>query len=228
MAKRSKAYRAAKEKVSSTTKYPLVEAVALTKEVSISKFTGAVELHVKTAANPKYNDQMLRGTVVLPHGTGKTVRVAAFVSDDKRDEATNAWADLVGNQEILEAIQWGNTDFDVLVTTADQMRDLARVAKILGPKGLMPSPKAGTVTNNLDQTIGDIKKWRVEFKLDKTWNIHVRIASLDFSDEQIVENFESLMKAVQENKPTGVKGKLVQKVVLAPTMGPGVQVEYNA
>lgn len=228
MAKRGKAYRAAREKVSATTKYPLAEAVALTKEVSVSKFVGAVELHIKTGANPKYNDQMVRGTVVLPHGTGKTVRVAAFVADDKRDEATAAGADLVGNQEILEAIQNWTTDFDVLVTTADQMRDLARVAKILGPKGLMPSPKAGTVSNNLEQTISDIKKWRVEFKLDKTWNIHVRIAALDFSDEKIVENFESLMKAVQENKPTGIKGKLVQKVVLAPTMWPGVQVAYTA
>lgn len=228
MAKRGKAYRAAREKVSPTTKYPIAEAISLTKEVSISKFVGAVELHVKTAANPKYNDQMLRWTVVLPHGTGKKVRVAAFVSDDKRDEAKNAGADLVGNQEILDAIQSGTTDFDVLVTTADQMRDLARVAKILGPKGLMPSPKAGTVSNNIEQTISDIKKWRVEFKLDKTWNIHVRIASLDFSDAQVIENFESLMKAVNENKPTGVKGKLVQKVVLAPTMWPGVQVAYTA
>lgn len=155
---RGKAYRAGREKVSSTQKYQLTEAVKLVKEVSYSKFTGAVELHVKTAANPKYNDQMLRGTVVLPHGTGKTVRVAAFVADDKRDEAKAAGADIVGNQEILEAIQAGTTDFDVLVTTADQMRDLARVAKVLGPKGLMPSPKAGTVSNNLEQTIGDIKK----------------------------------------------------------------------
>lgn len=225
---RGKAYRAGREKVSSTEKYELTEAVKLVKEVSYTKFAGAVELHVKTAANPKYNDQMLRGTVVLPHGTGKTVRVAAFVADDKRDEAKAAGADLTGNQEILEAIQAGTTDFDVLVTTADQMRDLARVAKILWPKGLMPSPKAGTVSNNLSQTIGDIKKGRVEFKLDKTGNIHVRIAWTDFTDEQIAENFTSLMKAVQENKPTGVKWKLVQKVVLAPTMGVGVQVAYSA
>lgn len=225
---RGKAYRAWREKVSSTEKYELAEAVRLVKEVSYTKFVGAVELHVKTGANPKYNDQMLRGTVVLPHGTGKTVRVAAYVADDKRDEAKAAGADLIGNQEILEAIQAGTMDFDVLVTTADQMRDLARVAKILGPKGLMPSPKAGTVSNNLEQTIGDIKKGRVEFKLDKTGNIHVRIAWTDFTDVQIAENFISLMKAVQENKPTGIKGKLVQKVVLAPTMGVGVQVVYNA
>lgn len=228
MAKKGKAYRAGREKVSSTEKYEISEAVKLVKEVSYSKFVGAVELHVKTAANPKYNDQMLRGTVVLPHGTGKKVRVAAFVSDDKRDEAKAAGADLIGNQELIEQIQGGTTDFDVLVTTGDQMRDLAKVAKILGPKGLMPSPKAWTVSNNLTQTIGDIKKWRVEFKLDKTGNIHVRIAGLDFTDAQIVENFESLMSAVSENKPAGVKGKLVQKVVIAPTMGVGVQVDYSA
>ena len=212
----------ARAKVSATTKYPLDEAVKLVKEVSYSSFVWSVELHVKTLANPKYNDQMIRGTVVLPHGTGKTVRVAAFVAEDKRDEAKDA--DIVGNDELLEAIQKGDIDFDVLVTSPDMMRDLAKVAKSLGPKGLMPSPKAGTVSPNISQMISEIKKWRVEFKLDKTGNVHVTVGKTDFSDDQLSENITKLIDTLQENKPAWVKWKLVQKVVIAPTMWPGVQI----
>lgn len=225
---RGKKFKEARAKVDSTTKYPLTEAVKLVKEVSYSKFDGSVELHIKTAANPKYNDQMIRATVVLPHGTGKTVRVAAFVADDKKDDATKAGADLVGNEELVSAIQSGTIDFDVLVTTPDMMRDLAKVAKQLGPKGLMPSPKAGTVSPNLDQTIDEIKKGRVEIKLDKTGNIHVTVGKTSFDDDALEDNVKTLMKTLNEAKPSGVKGKLVQKIVLAPTMGPGVQVDYQA
>jgi len=224
MAKRGKQWKALKQKVDITVKHDIAEAVKLVKEMSYSKFVGSCELHIKTAANPKYNDQLVRGTIVLPNWTGKTVRVAAFVSDDKRDDATKAWADLVGNVELIEAIEKGTIDFDVLVTSGDMMRDLAKVAKSLGPKGLMPSPKAGTVTSNITQTIDEIKKWRVEFKLDKTGNIHVVIGKLDFADEKIVENYTALLNAINEAKPSWVKGKLIEKIVLAPTMGPGVQV----
>ena len=209
------------------TKYPLADAVKLVKEHSYSKFVWTCELHVKTAANPKYNDQMMRGTVVLPHGTGKTVKVAAFVSDDKREEATAAGADMAWNAEILEKINAGTIEFDVLVTTPDMMRDLARVAKTLGPKGLMPSPKAGTVSGNLASTIDEIKKWRVEFKLDKTGNIHVGVGKLNFTDEQLAENIDSLLKVMMENKPVWVKGKLIEKIVIAPTMGPWAQVDWS-
>ncbi len=224
MAKRGKQWKAWKAKVDITTKHSVEDAVRLVKELSYSKFVWSCELHVKTSANPKYNDQIIRWTVVLPHGTWKTVRVAAFVADDKREEAKAAWADIVWNVEIIEAVNQGTMDFDVLIATPDMMRDLAQVAKALWPKWLMPSPKAGTVSPNITQTISEIKKWRVEFKLDKTWNVHVLIWKLDFEDQQLQENYRALMQALNEAKPSGIKGKLVEKIVLAPTMWPWVQV----
>ena len=224
MAKRGKKFVAAKAQVELGKKYELAEAVTLAKTVSYAKFGGSLEVHVKTFADPKYNDQMIRATVVLPHGTGKKTIVAAFVSDDKIDAAKKAGADIAGNTDLLTQIEKGEINFDVLVTTNDMMRDLAKVAKTLWPKGLMPSPKAGTVTTNLDQTIDEIKKWRVEFKLDKSGNIHVGVGKLSFTDEQLQANVEALIHAMLENKPSGVKGKLIQKMVLAPTMGPSVQV----
>ncbi len=224
MAKRGKKFVAAKAQVEWGKKYELAEAVTLAKAVSYAKFGGSLEVHVKTFADPKYNDQMIRATVVLPHGTGKKTTVAVFVGDDKLEAAKKAGADIVGNTDLLTQIEKGDINFDVLITTNDMMRDLAKVAKTLGPKGLMPSPKAGTVTTNLEQTIDEIKKGRVEFKLDKTGNIHVGVGKLSFTDEQLTENVAALMHAVLENKPSGVKGKLIQKMVVAPTMGPSVTV----
>lgn len=224
MAKRGKKFVAAKAQVELGKKYELAEAVTLAKAVSYAKFGGSLEVHVKTFADPKYNDQMIRATVVLPHGTGKKTTVAVFVGDDKLEAAKKAGADIVGNTDLLAQIEKGDINFDVLITTNDMMRDLAKVAKTLGPKGLMPSPKAGTVTTNLEQTIDEIKKGRVEFKLDKTGNIHVGVGKLSFTDEQLTENVAALMHAVLENKPSGVKGKLIQKMVIAPTMGPSVTV----
>jgi large subunit ribosomal protein L1 len=222
MAKRGKKYVAAKAQVELGKKYDVTEAVALAKAVSYAKFGGSLEVHIKTFADPKYNDQMIRATVVLPHGTGKKTIVAAFVSDDKVDVAKKAGADIAGSTDLLAKIEKGEIEFDVLVTTNDMMRDLAKVAKTLGPKGLMPSPKAGTVTTNLEQTIDEIKKGRVEFKLDKSGNIHVGVGKLSFTEEQLEANLQALMHAILENKPSGVKGKLIQKMVIAPTMGPSV------
>lgn len=224
MAKRGKKFIVAKAQIEAGKKYDLAEAVTLAKAVSYAKFGGSLEVHVKTFADPKYNDQMIRATVVLPHGTGKKIIVAAFVSDDKIEGAQKAGADIAGSTELLAQIEKGEINFDVLVTTNDMMRDLAKVAKTLWPKGLMPSPKAGTVTTNLDQTIDEIKKGRVEFKLDKSGNIHVGVGKLSFTDEQLQANVQALMHAIIENKPSGVKAKLIQKMVLAPTMGPSVQV----
>jgi len=224
MAKRGKKFVAAKAQVELGKKYEIAEAVTLAKAVSYAKFDGSLEVHIKTFADPKYNDQMIRATVVLPHGTGKKTIVAVFASDDKIDAAKNAGADIVGNTELLAQIEKGDITFDVLITTNDMMRDLAKVAKTLWPKGLMPSPKAGTVTTNLEQTIDEIKKGRVEFKLDKTGNIHVGVGKLSFTDEQLTENVQTLMFAVLENKPSGIKGKLIQKMVVSPTMGPSVMV----
>ncbi len=224
MAKKGKKFIAAKAKVEALKQYPLAEAVALAKEVSYSKFVGALEMHLWTYADPKYNDQMLRGIIVLPNGTGKKVRIAAFVDSAQVDAAKKAGADRAGKEDILADIEAGKIDFDILITTNDMMRDLAKAAKVLGPKGLMPSPKAGTITSDLAKTIDELKKGRVEFKLDKTGNVHVIVGKMNFTDQQLIENIEALLHAVQDNKPAGVKGKLLRKVVLAPTMGPGIQV----
>ena len=217
-----KKYRAAAEKINVLQKYEIAEAISLAKQVSYAKFWWSLEIHVQTACNPKYNDQQIRGTVVLPHGTGKTVKVAVFIGDESVADAKSAGADVAGNSTLLKDIEDGKMDFDVLITTPDMMRDLAKVAKALGPKWLMPSPKTGTVTTNIAQAIDEIKKWRVEFKLDKTGNVHVWVGKLSFSDEQLRENVEALLKALIENKPTGIKGKLFKKTVIAPTMWPSV------
>jgi len=225
MPKHGKKYNEVAKMVDKTKKYSVEEAMELVKKLSYSKFPGSVEVHIKTGADPRYQDQQIRGTVVLPHGTGKSVRVAAFVSDDKIEEAKKAWADIVGNQNLLAKIEKGEIDFDVLITTPEMIRELAKVAKILGPKGLMPSPKAGTVTPNIASTIEEIKKGRVEFKLDKTWNIHVSIGKVNFDTQKLVENFKALLQAIEDSRPAGVKGKLIRKIVVTPTMGPAVPIE---
>lgn len=226
MAKRGKKYKAAKEHVNPEQKYSLAEAVALAKKGSYSKFTGMLNIAVKTFADPKYNDQQIRAVTSLPHGVGKTVKIAAFVSDDKVATAKAAGADIAANVTLLSDIEKGKIDFDILLTTPDMIKDLAKVAKALGPKGLMPSPKAGTVTQDLEATISEVKKGRIEFRMDKTGNINSGVGKLSFTDEQLIENVTAFLKALEENKPAGVKGKLIKKVVLSPTMGPGVQVEY--
>lgn len=224
MAKQGKKYVQAKALVKAGEVYALADAVTLTKKLSYTKFVGSLEVHAKTFADPKYNDQMMRGTVVLPHGTGKKIIIAAFVGEDLKKAAQQAGADIVGSDDLIKEIEAGTVTFDVLVTTPDMMRDLAKVAKILGPKGLMPSPKSGTVSPNIENAIDEIKKGRVEFKLDKTGNVHVAVGKLSFTDEQLAENTTALLKALVEHKPTGIKAKLLKKVVIAPTMGPGVQI----
>jgi large subunit ribosomal protein L1 len=184
--KEGKKYHEAKKLVSSTQQYSVAEAVALVKKMSYSKFDGTVELGIKTFANPKYNDQMIRATVVLPNGTGKTQKVAVFVTDDKVDEAKKAGADVVGYNDLLADIKAEKINFDVLITTPDLIREMASVAKVLGPKGLMPSPKAGTVTANIAEAIGEVKKGRLEFKLDKAGNIHGIVGKVSF-DEKALE-----------------------------------------
>lgn len=222
--KHGKKYIAAKAMVTKGMIYSVEDAVALVKQVSYSKFGGSLDVNIKTVADPKYNDQAIRGTVVLPHGTGKTVTVAAFVGDDKIDEATAAGATIVGNVDLIRSIEAGKIEFDVLVTTPDMIKDLAKVAKILGPKGIMPTPKTGTITTDLKSTIEEIQKGRIEFKLDKTGNIHAGVGKLSFDNAQLVENINALMSAVEAMKPVVIKTKLFKKVTLAPTMGPGVQI----
>ena len=224
--KHGKKYVEVKKLVEKTKFYPLVDAIELLRKVNYAKFDAGIELAVKTNANPKYNDQMLRATTILPHGTGKTKKVAVFITEDKTEEARKAGADIAGYENLLADIKAGKTDFDVLITTPELIRELAPVAKQLGPKGLMPSPKAGTVTLNVAQAVEETKKGKIEFRLDKTGNVHALVGKLSFDNTKLIENIEALMRAIEENKPTGVKGKLVKKVVVATTMSPGVQVAY--
>lgn len=224
MVKVWKKYKEKKAMVDSLKKYELFEAVELCKKLSYTKFNWTLEVHIKTSADPKYNDQMIRWTVVLPHGIWKSVRVWAFVSEDKVDEAKKAWADVAWSEQLLKDIEAGKIEFDVLITTQDMMRDLAKVAKTLWPKWLMPSPKAWTIVTNLKASIEEIKKWRVEFKLDKTWNMHLWVWKINFETQKLVENIQVLLKSIEEHKPSWIKGKIFKKIVLAPTMWPGVQI----
>ena len=222
MKKHGKKYRESAKTVDSTKAYPIAEAVALLKKSGYTKFDGSVEIAVKTNADAKYNDQMMRWTTILPHGTGKSKRIAVFTADEA--EAKKAWADVAGTESLLADIKAGKFDFDVLLTTAEHIRDLAPVAKQLGPKGLMPSPKAGTVVANITQAVEEFKKGKMEFKLDKTGNINAAVGRLSFTEAQIEENIKAFLKALEDNKPTGVKGKLIKKVFIAPTMGPGIRI----
>lgn len=206
--------------------YTISEVVDLVKKTSSVKFDATVELAIKTNANPKYNDQMLRWTTMLPHGTWKTKRVAVFVSEDKLDDAKKSGADVFGSSELLNEIKSGKLDFDVLLTTPDSIRELAPVAKQLWPKGLMPSPKAGTVTNDLAKTVEEFKKWKIEFKLDKTGNIHVPVGKVSFDDVKLIENIETTLNVIEEHKPVWVKWKLVKKIVISSSMWPGILLEY--
>lgn len=224
MANHGKKYRESSKLVDSTKAYPLNEAIDLLKKSGYSKFEGSVEIAVKTFADAKYNDQMMRGTTILPHGTGKTKRIAVFSADEA--EAKKAWADIVGTETLLADIKAGKFDFDILLTTPEHIRDLAPVAKQLGPKGLMPSPKAGTVITNIPQAVEEFKKGKIEFKLDKTGNINASVGKVSFTEAQIEENIKAFLKALEENKPTGVKGKLIKRIYIAPTMGPGIQIQY--
>ncbi len=220
-----KKYNEVKKTIDATKIYSIADAVDLIKKTSTTKFDSTVEIAVKTNANPKYNDQMIRATMIPPHGTGKSKRIAVFVSDDKADEAKKAWADVVGFELLLADIKAGKFDFDILITSPDHIRDLAPVAKQLGPKGLMPSPKSWTITPNVPQAVEEFKKGKIELKLDKTWNIHSSIGKASFDAKSLQENIESFLKSIEDNKPAWVKGKLVKKVVISTTMGPGVQIE---
>lgn len=203
--------------------YSISDAVALLKKSSYTKFDGSIEIAVKTNADAKYSDQMMRGTTILPHGTGKSKRIAVYTPDEKT--AKDAGADIAGTETLIAEIKAGKFNFDVLLTTPECIRDLAPVAKQLGPKGLMPSPKAGTVVTNIVQAIAEFKKGKMEFKLDKTGNINSSVGKMSFTEAQIEENIKAFLKALEDSKPAGVKGKLIKRIFLAPTMGPGIQIE---
>ncbi|MDD5251117.1 MAG: 50S ribosomal protein L1 [Patescibacteria group bacterium] len=205
--------------------YSPAEAVELVKKLSTTKFDSSVEVHIRLGIDPKKSDQMVRSTVALPHGTGKTKKVAAFVSGDKEKEAKEAGADLIGGEELIAKIaSTGKIEFDIAVATPDMMPKLAKVAKILGPRGLMPSPKNDTVTPNIKKAIEEMKKGKVAFKSDDTGNIHQAIGKASFTAEQLADNFTAFMEAVRKAKPSSSKGVYLVSVTVAPTMGPGVKV----
>ncbi len=222
--KRGKKYLEAAKSVSRNTLYDTDEAIGLVKKLAVAKFDETIEVHIRTGCDGRHADQQIRGAVVLPNGTGKTVRVLVFAKDAKADEARAAGADYVGAEELIPRIQnEGWLDFDVVVATPDMMGVVGRLGRVLGPKGLMPNPKAGTVTPDVTRAIQEIKAGKVEYRLDKTNIIHVPIGKASFTEEKLSENFQALMSAINKARPSAVKGQFLKSVVITPTMGPGVK-----
>src|SRR5688500_11724998 len=224
---RSKGYRKAAEKIDVTKLYEPAEAIALAKEATTTKFDATVEVAMRLGDGPRKADQMVRGTVNLPHGTGKTARVIVFAQGAKAEEAVAAGADEVGTDELVARIQGGWLDFDAAIATPDQMAKIGRIARILGPRGLMPNPKTGTVTMDVTKAISDIKGGKITFRVDKHSNLHLSIGKASFSEEQLVENYGAVLDEVLRAKPSAAKGKYLRKVTVSTTMGPGVPVDPN-
>ena len=222
--KHGKKYVEAAKQYDKQTQYDTTEAMALVKKLAVAKFDETIEAHIRTGCDGRHADQQIRGAVVLPHGTGKTARVLVFAKNAKADEALAAGADFVGAEELIPKIQnEGWLDFDVVVATPDMMGVVGRLGRVLGPKGLMPNPKAGTVTMDVTKAIQDIKAGKIEYRLDKTNIIHVPIGKASFTEEQLADNFQTLMGAINKARPAAVKGQFLKSVTLATTMGPGVK-----
>lgn len=227
MAKKGKNYRKAREGVE-VREYQIEEAIVCLKDATYAKFDETLEIAMRLGVDPKHADQMVRGTFVLPHGTGKKVRILVFAGGEKIKEAEAAGADHVGGEELAKKIQDGWLDFDAVVSTPDMMRVVGRLGRILGPRGLMPNPKSGTVTFEVEKAIGDIKAGKVEFRVDKAGVVHAPLGKLSFDAVQLTENTMSLIKAVLRAKPSVAKGKYVKGVSLSSTMGPGLKVDETA
>ena len=223
--KRGKRYQEAAKLRDKTNLYDAPEAVAIVKKAASAKFDETIEVHIRTGCDGRHADQQIRGAVVLPHGTGKAVKVLVFAKGTKLDEAQAAGADFVGGEELIPKIQnEGWLDFDVVVATPDMMGVVGRLGRVLGPKGLMPNPKAGTVTMDVTKAVNDIKAGKIEYRLDKANIIHVPIGKASFSEEQLADNFQTLIDAVNKAKPATLKGQYMKSVSVAPTMGPGVKI----
>lgn len=223
--KRGKKYTEAAKLVNRGTLYDVAEAVDLVKKTAVAKFDETVEAHVRLGVDGRHADQQVRGAVVLPHGTGKTVRVLVFAKGDKANEAKEAGADYVGAEELIPRIQnEGWFEFDVVVATPDMMGVVGRLGRVLGPKGLMPNPKAGTVTMDVTKAVNDIKAGKIEYRLDKANIIHCPVGKASFSEDQLKENFQTLMEAIIKAKPSSAKGTYMKSVTIATTMGPGIKV----
>ncbi len=225
--KRSKAYRAAAEKVEAERLYSPLEAARLVKETTATKFDSSVEVSMRLGVDPRKADQMVRGTVNLPHGTGKTARVLVFANGDKADEARAAGADFVGSDDLIAKVAGGWTDFDSAVCTPDLMGKVGTLGKVLGPRGLMPNPKTGTVTMDVAKAVGDIKGGKIEFRVDKHANLQFPIGKASFTTEQLVENYGAALDEILRLKPSSSKGRYIKKATVSSTMGPGIQLDPN-
>ena len=223
--KRGKKYVEAAKAIDRGTLYDVADAVALVKKTAVAKFDETIEAHIRTGCDGRHADQQIRGAVVLPHGTGKKVRILVFAKDAKAEEAKAAGADFVGGDELIPKIQNENWfEFDVVVATPDMMGVVGSLGRVLGPKGLMPNPKAGTVTMDVTKAIQDIKAGKIEYRLDKTNIIHVPVGKASFTEEQLADNFQTLIDAINKAKPAALKGQYLKTVTLTSTMGPGVKI----
>jgi large subunit ribosomal protein L1 len=227
MAKRSKAYEAAVAKIEADKVYAPIEAITLAKDTNPSKFDATVEVAFRLGVDPRKADQMVRGTVNLPHGTGKTARVLVFATGDKAEAAIAAGADFVGSDDLIEKIAAGWTDFDAAVATPDLMGKVGRLGKVLGPRNLMPNPKTGTVTPDVTKAVNDIKGGKIDFRVDKHSNLHFIIGKVSFDDSQLVENYAAALDEILRLKPSAAKGRYVKKAAVSTTMGPGILVDPN-
>ncbi|HJU97201.1 MAG TPA: 50S ribosomal protein L1 [Jiangellaceae bacterium] len=223
--KRSKAYRAAVEKIDRERLYSPVEAARLAKQTATTRYDPTVEIALRLGVDPRKADQMVRGTVNLPHGTGKTARVLVFAVGPKADEARAAEADIVGGDELIEEVQGGRLDFDAVVATPDLMGKVGRLGRVLGPRGLMPNPKTGTVTMDVAKAVSDIKGGKIEFRVDRHANLHFVIGKASFSERALAENYAAAMDEVNRLKPAAAKGRYVRKATMATTMGPGIPLD---
>jgi large subunit ribosomal protein L1 len=228
MRKRGKKYTAARAEIARDGAYTLEQAIPLVQKVKFAKFDETVELTLRLGVDPKHADQMVRGTVVLPHGLGRTKRVLAIAGGEKQKEAEEAGADIVAGEEIVERIMGGWTDFDAVVATPDMMRAVGRLGKVLGPRGLMPNPKTGTVTVDIGRAVREIKAGKVEFRVDKTGIIHAPVGKTSFKGDALVANAQALVESVIKAKPSAAKGKYLRTVTVSSTMGPGVPVDTGS
>jgi len=224
MKTQSKRYQESAKQVTADKLYQLKEAVAILKKLSKPKFDGSVDLHFNLSVDTKKSDQMIRGTVVLPHGTGKKVRIAVFCKGEHERQARESKADFVGATELMDKVAAGFLDFDCAIATPEMMKDLSKLGKVLGPRGLMPSPKTGTVTNDITKAIEDLRRGKVEFRVDKQGGMHLSVGKISFSEDQINDNASKVIEAVNESRPASVKGKFVKSLSITTSMNPGLRI----